>query len=72
MYLATIFYSSHKIHRKICLFSDVLLRQMILYLVVMEALLQKGALTVMPVQLDPNVPLQNLQTTNSVQMVHIR
>ena len=45
---------------------------MILYLVVMEALLQKGALTVMPVQLDPNVPLQNLQTTNSVQMVHIR
>lgn len=51
--------------------SDVLLRQMILYLVEMEALPQKGALTVMAVQLDPNVPLQNLHTTNSVQMVHI-
>ena len=45
---------------------------MILYLVEMEALLQKGALTVMAVQLDPNVPLRNLSTTNSVQMVHIR
>lgn len=51
---------------------DVLSRQMILYLVEMEALLQKGALTVMAVQLDPNVPLRNLCTTNSVQMVHIR
>lgn len=45
---------------------------MILYLVEMEALLQRGALTVMAVQLDPNVPLRNLHTTNSVQMVHIR
>ena len=45
---------------------------MILYLVEMEALLQKGALTVTAVQLDPNVPLQNLCTTNSVQMAHIR
>ena len=45
---------------------------MILYLVELEALLQKGALTVMAVQLDPNVPLRNLCTTNSVQMVHIR
>ena len=70
--MATVLFSSHKFYWQISFFSDVLLRQMILYLVEMEALLQKGALTVMAVQLDPNVPLRNLCTTNSVQMVHIR